>query len=80
MERSTELLFERRKAVELAEEKRDFDYKYNIVYQEYASFKQKASQELKQLREKISRISEENKRYHKTMEEMSLFFHKVNSI
>ena len=32
MERSTELLFEKRKAAELTEEKEEFDFKYNRIY------------------------------------------------
>ncbi len=47
MERSTELLFEKRRAQELEDEKKDFDVKYNQCYSEYQEFRNKAQRELK---------------------------------
>lgn len=43
-------------------------------------FKSKVSKELKHLREKVTKLSESNKIYQKTIEEMRIFFHKVNMI
>eukprot|EP00347_Sterkiella_histriomuscorum_P018982 403343421 len=52
MERSTELLFEKRKVQELAEEKKEFDQKFETSQVEINSFKTKVSKEVKTLERK----------------------------
>lgn len=80
MERSTELLFEKRRAQELSEEKKDFDEKFEKSQKELNDFKTKVSREVKILRERVGKLSDENVNYQKTIEEMKVFFNKVNMI
>lgn len=80
MERSTELLFEKRRAQELAEEKKEFDDKMEKCQKEFHDFKSKVQREVKILKERVGRLSEENVNYQKTIDEMKVFFNKVNMI
>ena len=63
MEKSAELLFEKKRAQELAEEKREFDTKYDSQQQEIDQFKKKVNKEVKALRDKVTSLSLQNKQY-----------------
>lgn len=80
MERSTELLFEKKRVQELTEEKKDFDEKFENSQRELNDFKTKVHKEVKVLRDKVDKLTEANLSYQKTIEEMRRFFNKVNMI
>ncbi|CDW79000.1 UNKNOWN [Stylonychia lemnae] len=80
MERTTELLFEKKKAQELESEKKEFDEKFEKSQKELNDFKQKVSREVKVLRERVGKLTDENVIYQKTIEEMKIFFNKVNML
>ena len=79
VERSTELLMEKNKVKELLEDKKIFDETSVKIQKEMAEFKGKYNREAKLLRERAGRLTEENLAYRKVIEDMKMFFNKVNS-
>lgn len=60
MEKSAELLFEKKRAQELNEEKKDFDTKYQSQQEEIDQFKRRVNKEVKALRDKCTKLTTQN--------------------
>jgi len=78
MERSTELLFLKKRVHELLQDKADVDEVQRQAEREIQDVKAKAARDVKALRDRVLRLGEENAEYRRVFEDMGSFFGKVN--
>lgn len=79
VERVSDMLYEKRRVQELLQDKQQYDEKMARIQKEVHEFKTRNSKEVKQLREVSSRLTEENNAYKKVVDDLKMFFNKVNT-
>ena len=79
MERSTELLFAKRKVQELTNEKEEYEKELEMCSNAYNEYKDLAGREIKALKERVKELMEQNATYLAAIKDMKIFFHKVNN-
>ena len=77
--KATEVLMEKRKIEDLTFAKNECERQMKSMETEVVEFKSKSQKELKHLREKVSRLNEQNCAYLNAIEEMRKFFNKVSN-
>lgn len=73
------MLFEKRRVKELVEDKRQYDVEMSKAQKEVKEFRQKLQKEVKMLRERSGRLTEENLAFKKVIDDMRVFFNKMNA-
>ena len=77
IEKSTELLFTKRQLQSLESEKSHYDTRWEAQKKEVEVYRERVGREGRVLRERVGRLTEENLRYQKAIEDMKKFFDKL---
>lgn len=78
MEKTTELLFLKKRVHELLQDKADVDEVHRQAQREIQEVQARAARDVKALRDRVLRLGEENTEYRRVFEDMASFFGKVN--
>ena len=79
MEKGSELIMERSRIEDLIFSKEESERKMKLMESEVVEYRSKSQKEIKRLKEKAKRLSEENKAYINAIEDMRRFFNKVSN-
>ena len=79
VEKTTEMLFEKRRNMEMREEMQRAELEQSQMKKEIVEYRNQVAKELKIMKRNGSRLSQENEAYKKVIEEMSIYFKKILS-